>query len=78
MSLEELNSLIPDKQKNRACLNQKETADLLGVSSSTLQNWREACISLSYIKVGNGKKSRVMYSKKNILEFINSNSIVVA
>ena len=78
MTLDEFNSIIPKEQKNCIVLNQKQTALLLGVSSSTLENWRKNALGLSYIKINNGKKGRVMYSKENILNFINSNSIVVA
>lgn len=77
MNLHELNSILPPEQRKQACLNQSQVSQLLGVSSSTLANWRAEGISLEYIKVGKGK-SRVMYLKTKLLEFLNSQNIKVS
>lgn len=78
MTLEELNSMLPAEQKKQACLNQTQVSSLLGVSCGTLSNWRAEAISLEYIKVGSGKKNRILYSKTKILEFLNSQNIKTA
>lgn len=78
MTLEELNSMLPPEQKKQACLNQTQVASILGLSSSTLANWRAEGVSLEYLKVGKGSKNRVMYLKTKILEFLNSQNIKTA
>ncbi|CAM3901061.1 helix-turn-helix transcriptional regulator [Arcobacter cloacae] len=78
MNLQELNSILPPEQRKQACLNQSQVSQLLGVSSSTLANWRAEGISLEYIKVGKGSKNRVMYLKTKLLEFLNSQNIKVS
>lgn len=71
MTLNELNSILPVELKKCVCLNQSQTAVLLGVSSSTLSNWRlDDGIGPEYKKVGNGQKSRVLYPKTAILDWI--------
>ncbi|MGD9553117.1 MAG: DNA-binding protein [Arcobacteraceae bacterium] len=78
MTLEELNSMLPPEQRKQACLNQTQVASLLGLSCSTLSNWRAESICLEYIKVGSGKKNRVMYLKTKVLEFLNGQNIKIA
>lgn len=51
------------KYKKLIALNQKQTADAIGVSSSTLESWRREAIGPEYKKMDNGKKGRVLYSK---------------
>ncbi|ADG91843.1 hypothetical protein Arnit_0176 [Arcobacter nitrofigilis DSM 7299] len=71
MTLEELNFLVPIEQRSCICLNQSQTAHILGVSSSTLSNWRlEDGIGPEYKKVGNGTRSRVLYPKTAIIDWI--------
>jgi hypothetical protein len=71
MTLAEFNSMLPIEQRSCICLNQVETAHILGVSSSTLANWRlEDSVGPEYKKVGNGKRSRVLYPKTSIIEWI--------
>ena len=53
--------------KRTICLNQKQTAEIIGVSQSTLENWRNHGFGPRYIKNNKiGKKSRVLYPKINI------------
>ena len=78
MTLEEFNLMLPKKLQNCVVLNQSQVAEVLGVSNSTLENWRKGAISLPYIKIDTGKRGRVMYEKTKIVEFLNRNSIVVA
>lgn len=78
MTLEELNSMLPPEQRKLAVLNQSQVASLLGLSCSTLANWRSEAVQLEYIKIGSGKKNRVMYLKTKILEFLNSQNIKTA
>ena len=70
MTLEELNFIKPEF-KGLICLNQKQVSQILGVSSSTLENWRKVGLGIEYVKVDNGRKGRVMYSKTAILDFLN-------
>lgn len=71
MTLEELN-LIKPEFKGLLCLNQKQTAEIIGVSSSTLENWRKESVGPEYKKIDNGKKGRVLYVKTSILEWLNN------
>ena len=63
--VDEINSLDP-KYKKIIALNQKQTAEAIGVSSSTLESWRKDAIGPEYKKMdnrGKSKKGRVLYSK---------------
>lgn len=70
MTLEEMNIINP-KFKGLLCLNQKQTAEIIGVSSSTLDNWRREAIGPEYKKVDSGKKGRVLYPKTALIEWLN-------
>lgn len=70
MTLEEM-QLIKPEIKGLLCLNQKQTAEIIGVSSSTLDNWRREGIGPSYKKIDNGKRGRVLYVKTELLEWLN-------
>lgn len=73
MTLEELNFMITrEKYKKAACLNESAVAELLGCSPSTLSNYRANSVGISYIKVDNGKNSRILYPKDAIVEFLNN------
>jgi hypothetical protein len=72
MTLEELNLLLPDNKKKAACLNESAVASLLGCSPSTIANYRANAKGIAYIKVDNGKKSRILYPKDAIVEFLNN------
>ena len=71
MTLEELNE-VNQNYKKLLCLNQSQTAELLGVSCSSLENWRKEGIGPSYKKIENGKRGRVLYPKSSIVEWINN------
>lgn len=60
--VDEINSLDP-KYKKIIALNQKQTAEAIGVSSSTLESWRKDAIGPEFKKMDTGKKGRVLYSK---------------
>lgn len=77
MTLEELNSILPNELKKRICLNQTQVSEILGVSCSTISNWRSEGINLEYIKIDNGARARVLYPKIKILEFLNTSCIKV-
>jgi hypothetical protein len=68
--IEIINSISP-KYKVQIAFNQKQTAELLGVSASTLENRRKECKGIEYVKLG----SRILYSKSKIAEFIISSTI---
>ncbi len=67
--IEEINSSNP-KLKKSLILNQAQVAELLGVSQSTLENWRRVGLGPRYKKVENGKRARVLYPKIEIAKFI--------
>ena len=71
MTIDDLNKINPS-YKNKLCLNQKQTAELLNVSDSTLENWRKAGIGPCYKKIENGKKGRVLYPKSAIIDWLNN------
>ena len=71
MTIEEIDTVDP-KYKKLICLNQKQTAELLGVSSSSLENWRKEAKGPSYRKVDSGKRGRILYPKCEIVEWLNN------
>ena len=71
MTLDEMNQLKPEL-KGLLCLNQKQTAEIIGVSSSTLENWRKEGVGPEYKKIDNGKKGRVLYIKTSLLAWLNN------
>jgi len=71
MTVEEINMIDP-LYKRLVCLNQKQTADILGISSGSLENWRKEGIGPSYKKIENGKRGRVLYPKSAIVEWLNN------
>lgn len=62
LMITEINNLDP-KYKKLIALNQKQTADAIGVSSSTIESWRKESLGPEYKKMDTGKKGRVFYSK---------------
>ncbi len=46
-------------------LNSKQTANILGVSASSVEAWRKQGIGIDYIEVG----GRILYPKLKIAEF---------
>lgn len=70
MTLEQMH-LIKPEIKGLLCLNQKQTAEIMGVSSSTLENWRKEGLGPSYKKIDNGKRGRVLYPKTALVEWLN-------
>lgn len=75
--IDQINQIDP-KFKKLITFNQKQTADAIGVSSSTLEDWRRKSIGPNYIKVEAGKKGRVLYPKTAIAEWLLSHSIKTA
>ncbi|MBC2735894.1 MAG: helix-turn-helix domain-containing protein [Desulfobacteraceae bacterium] len=53
-------------------LNEKEVAEYLGIGVQTLRNWRYLRRGPVYYKLG----SRVSYSEKDIIDYINHNRII--
>lgn len=76
MNLNEFDSIRPE-YKGLLCLNQKQTAEVIGVSSSTLDNWRKIGLGPSFKKIESGKKGRVLYPKIAIIEWL-ANTIKTA
>ncbi|TLS71400.1 helix-turn-helix domain-containing protein [Aliarcobacter thereius] len=55
-------------------LNTKQVARILGVSPSSIENYRRAGIGIDYIKIG----ERIMYSKRDVAEFLATKKIRTA
>lgn len=75
--IDQINQIDP-KFKKLIALNQKQTADTIGVSSSTLEGWRKNSLGPNYIKVNAGKRGRVIYPKTAIAEWLLSHSVKTA
>jgi predicted site-specific integrase-resolvase len=71
MTVQEVNEINP-KYKKLLCLNSAQTAETLGVSPGSLENWRREGIGPSYKKIENGKRGRVLYPKSAIVEWLNN------
>ena len=71
MTIQNLDEVNP-KFKKLLCLNQKQTAEILGVSSSSLENWRKNSQGPSFRKIETGKRGRVLYPKSAIVEWLNN------
>jgi len=64
---------INPKYKKKMGLNQKEVAELLGVSASTLEARRKDGTGIEYVTMG----GRIIYTKVKIAEFL-SNTVKTA
>ncbi|MCG3667509.1 helix-turn-helix domain-containing protein [Aliarcobacter butzleri] len=62
MYIEQIDKLGFEKKLN---LNSKQTAEILGVSPSSVEAWRKQGIGVDYIEVG----GRILYPKLKIAEF---------
>lgn len=60
--MEQIDNLGFEKKLN---LNSKQTAEILGVSPSSVEAWRKQGIGVDYIQVG----GRILYPKLKIAEF---------
>lgn len=56
--------------KNKITLNEANTAKIIGVSSSTLSNWRKEGLGPNFKKIDNGKKGKVIYTKQAVAEWL--------
>jgi len=70
MTVEEINLINPNYKK-LVCLNQKQTAEILGISSGSLENWRREGVGPTYKKIENGKRGRILYPKSAIVDWLN-------
>jgi len=62
--------------KKLICLNQRQAAEAIGVSSTTLILWRRDGFGPQYIKVEKGgKRGRVLYPKTEIAEWLSRSTI---
>ncbi len=71
--LEEINS--NPTFKKLICLNQKQAAEAIGVSSTTLILWRKDGFGPEYVKVERGKRGRILYPKTSIAEWLSRSTI---
>ncbi len=60
--LNQINAMGFEKILN---LNSKQTAQIIGVSASTIEAWRKQGIGIDFIEVG----GRILYPKLKIAEF---------
>lgn len=67
-----LNSLLPKDKRSCACLNEFYSAQIVGVSQSSLSTYRKKGLGPEYLKVDNGKRARVLYPKTALIEWINN------
>lgn len=61
--LEEINEM---GYRDKMNLNSSETARILGVSPSSVENWRRCGLGITYIEI----VGRIMYPKRYIAEFL--------
>ena len=61
--LEEINKM---GFKDKMNLNSSETARIIGVSPSSIENWRKCGLGITYIEV----VGRIVYPKRYIAEFL--------
>lgn len=61
-----------EKFKKLICLTEKQTSSILGISPSTLSNYRKEGLGPEFKKVENGKKSRILYTKASICQWVNN------
>lgn len=55
---------------NKVNLTIKEAVSYTGLSSSTLQRMRAKGVGARYIKIGDGKNSKVLYPKTELDKFL--------
>lgn len=61
--IDQINDLGFSKVLN---LNSKQVSQLLGVSASTVENWRRQGVGIDYVEAG----GRVFYPKLKVAEFL--------
>lgn len=62
-TIKDINSLGFEKKMN---LNAKEVATILGVSPSSIENWRKQGIGFNHIQIG----GRYLFPKRALAEYI--------
>jgi hypothetical protein len=56
-------------------MNEKEAADLLRLRPSTLQNWRVLGGGPPFLRLGGGKKGRILYDRDRLVEWARSREL---
>ena len=64
--IEDINQIDDGKYKNQIVLNQLQVSKIIGVSSSTLEKWRNEGIGIEWKKVG----GRILYPKISIAQWL--------
>ena len=60
-------------------VNKKQYAEIVGCSTSSIDNYiAKACGIPSYKKIGNAKNSRVLFSLRDVAEYLASQTVVTA
>lgn len=70
--LEEALAGLKELEKPKPMLNEKETADLLGVKSQTLAIWRSRGVGPDYCRL---EQRRVMYRREDIDRYISEQTV---
>lgn len=60
--------------KDKLNLNSKQTAQIIGVSASSIETWRKQGIGIDYVQIG----GRILYPKLKIAEFQINKKIISA
>lgn len=72
-----IDSAFP-RQKRAIGLNQAQTAAVIGVTSTTLERWRKLGVGPEYIETQTIKKSRIIYTKPAIADYLVSRQVRTA
>jgi len=74
VTIDYINDAFPKSAKSFN-LKIKEAAIIIGVHENTLRSWSGKAIGPEYIKVNNGRKSRVLYPKECLINWIEENTV---
>ena len=70
IEIEKMVKSIEELGFKKLILTPEQTAEIIGVSISTLYNWRVQGVGPQFRKNGNGKRAKIMYPKRAVAEFM--------
>ena len=70
IEIEKMVKSIEELGFKKLILSPEQTAEIIGVSISTLYNWRVQGVGPQFRKNSNGKRAKIMYPKRAIAEFM--------
>ena len=56
-------------------LTAKQVASMLGVHHRTLEGWRAKRTGPAWVKLGDGVRARVRYTKEAVMQYINRSTV---